>query len=67
MDELFGPIVVAGGAAGNDDGSEQFVHEFLMTGEGLELAAVFPRINRSRLRRRILDLVRSLAEEEEAA
>ena len=52
-------------AAGLDDASEQHVHGFLMTSEGLELAAAFPRIVRSRLRRRILDLVRSLADEEE--
>jgi hypothetical protein len=42
-----------------------------MTPEGLELAALFPRIGKSRVRRRILDLVRSmaddLAEEETAA
>jgi transcriptional regulator with XRE-family HTH domain len=55
----------AGGAAGHDETSEQHVHGFLMTSEGLELAAAFPRIARSRLRRRILDLVRSLADEEE--
>ena len=33
--------------------------------EGLELAAAFPRIRRSRLRRRVLDLVRALSEEDE--
>ena len=57
----------AGGPSGHDDVSEQHVHGFLMTSEGLELAAAFPRIGRSRLRRRILDLVRSLAEQEEEA
>jgi hypothetical protein len=31
------------------------VHDFLMTPEGLELAALFPRIGKSRVRRRILD------------
>lgn len=50
----------------HDETSEQHVHGFLMTTEGLELAAAFPRIARPKLRRRILDLVRSLAEEEEA-
>ena len=54
-----------GASAVQDDGSEQHVHGFLMTSEGLELAAAFPRIGRSRLRRRILDLVRALSEEEE--
>ena len=54
------------GAPSADEVSEQFVHDFLMTPEGLELAASFPRIKRGRLRRRILDLVRSLVEDEEA-
>ena len=55
-----------GGAGVDDSGAEQFVHEFLMTPEGLELAAAFPKIARPRLRRRILDLVRALAEEDDA-
>ena len=41
------------------------VHDFLMTNEGLELAAAFPRVKRTRVRRRLLDLVRTMAEEEE--
>ncbi len=45
-------------------GAEQFVHNFLMTPEGLELAGVFPRITRPAVRRRILDLVRSMADGE---
>jgi transcriptional regulator with XRE-family HTH domain len=52
-------------AGGATHTNEQFVHDFLMTTEGLELAAAFPRIRRSRLRRRVLDLVRALSEEEE--
>jgi transcriptional regulator with XRE-family HTH domain len=46
------------------DGAEASMHDFLMTPEGLELAAVFPRIKRSRIRRRLLDLVRSMIEDE---
>ena len=49
---------------GVSEGGEPFVHDFLMTSEGLELATQFPRITRSRVRRRILELVRSMAEEE---
>ena len=45
--------------------TEQFVTEFLMTPEGLELAELFPRIRKSRVRRRVLDLVRSMVEDEE--
>lgn len=39
------------------------VHDFLLTPEGLELATLFPKIPRPRLRRRILELVRSMADE----
>ncbi len=49
---------------GVDHGAEQFVHDFLMTPEGLELAGLFPKIRRGAVRRRVLDLVRSMAEEE---
>ncbi len=49
------------------ESDEPFVHDFLMTSEGLELAALFPRITRPKVRRRILELVRSMAEEEAAA
>jgi transcriptional regulator with XRE-family HTH domain len=46
--------------------SEQFVHGFLMTTEGIELAEAFPRIKNPKFRRRILDLVRTLAEDHDA-
>ena len=36
---------------------------FLMTPEGIELAAVFPKIVKTRLRRKVLDLVRAMAGE----
>jgi len=49
------------------EGGEPFVHDFLMTSEGLELAGLFPRITRPKVRRRILELVRSMAEEEVAS
>jgi len=39
------------------------VHEFLLTPEGMELAATFPRIRQARVRRRILDLARALADD----
>lgn len=47
----------------SESASEQFVHSFLMTTEGIELAEAFPRIRSAKLRRRILDLVRTLAED----
>jgi transcriptional regulator with XRE-family HTH domain len=46
------------------------VHDFLLTAEGMELAASFSKIRRTKVRRRILDLVRAMAdgvdEDEEA-
>ena len=48
-----------------DGASEQLVNDFLMTSEGLELASSFPKIQRVRVRRRILELVRTLAGDEE--
>jgi transcriptional regulator with XRE-family HTH domain len=45
------------------EGGEPFVHDFLMTPEGLELATLFPKITRAKVRRRILELVRSMAED----
>ena len=49
---------------GIDNGVEQFVHDFLMTPEGLELAGFFPKVRSGTVRRRILDLVRAMAEED---
>jgi transcriptional regulator with XRE-family HTH domain len=51
--------------AGASDGPEQLMHDFLMTSEGLELAAAFPKIPRGRVRRRVLDLIRSLGDDDE--
>jgi transcriptional regulator with XRE-family HTH domain len=39
------------------------VQDFLLTSEGLELAAAFPRIGAPRLRRKLLELVRILGDE----
>ena len=53
---------VSGGVA--EQGAHAILHDFLMTSEGVELASLFPMIRRPRIRRRILDLVRAMAEEE---
>ena len=63
FDGLADPVE-GGGVA---DHREQFVHDFLMTPEGLELAALFPKVTRPRVRRRILDLVRAMVEGEDVA
>ncbi len=49
----------------SESASEQSVHSFLMTTEGIQLAEAFPRIQSPKHRRKILDLVRSLAEDEQ--
>jgi transcriptional regulator with XRE-family HTH domain len=53
-------------AAGADepDGAS-LVHELVMTPEGMELASLFPRIKRAKVRRRLLDLMRALVEDDE--
>jgi transcriptional regulator with XRE-family HTH domain len=61
---FFDGLAAPGDSDAEGDASEQFVHDFLMTPEGLELASIFPRITRPSVRRRILDLVRSMADEE---
>jgi transcriptional regulator with XRE-family HTH domain len=43
---------------------ENAVHDFLMTNEGLELASLFPKVRRARVRRRLLDLVRVMGDED---
>jgi transcriptional regulator with XRE-family HTH domain len=42
------------------------MQDFLLTPEGIELAAVFPKITKGRVRRKILDLVRAMAGEPDA-
>jgi transcriptional regulator with XRE-family HTH domain len=46
--------------------AERVVTEFLNTPEGLELAEMFPKIGRGRVRRQVLDLVRAMADGESA-
>lgn len=41
-----------------------FVHDPTLTPEGVELAALLPKIRRARVRKRVLELVRALAEED---
>ena len=44
--------------------SEKYVNAFLMSSEGLELAELFSRLKNPRLRKRIVELVRSMVEDE---
>jgi transcriptional regulator with XRE-family HTH domain len=64
---FFEGLADTGEGAVNGDGHDgrEFMNELVMTPEGLELASLFPRLKRGRVRRRVLDLVKALAEEEE--
>jgi len=44
--------------------AERAVGAFLLTDEGIQLAEAFPKIHGAKKRRKLLDLVRSLADEE---
>ena len=57
----------SGRAASEASIDEQTVHAFLMTSEGLDLARGFTRIPRGRVRRRLLELVRALADDADSA
>jgi transcriptional regulator with XRE-family HTH domain len=50
---------------GLDVAGQEFMHQLVMTPEGMELATLFPRLKRGRVRRRVLDLVRALTDEED--
>jgi transcriptional regulator with XRE-family HTH domain len=58
---LADPVNLAIGAVAEPDGSE-FLYEMVMTTEGMELAALFPRIDRRR-RKLVLELARALSDE----
>ncbi len=63
-EDINGTSVNAGGATA-PGGEPPPVMEFVATGEGLQLSLAFMRIKDPKVRRKILDLVRSLAEEDE--
>jgi transcriptional regulator with XRE-family HTH domain len=43
------------------------LQDFLLTPEGMELASIFPKVAKGKVRRKILDLVRALAAEPDLA
>jgi transcriptional regulator with XRE-family HTH domain len=53
------------GAVQNANGEPPPVMEFVSSGEGLQLSLAFMKIKDQKIRRKILELVRSLAEDEE--
>ena len=62
---FFDGLPADGAQSGFAEEGGEFVHDFIMTPEGLELAAWFPKVKSRRQRRRILELVKSMAEEDE--
>jgi transcriptional regulator with XRE-family HTH domain len=52
--------------AANDTDSSPPVMKFVTSGEGLQLGLAFMKIKDAKVRKRVLDLVKSLAEEEAA-
>ena len=66
MNYFFDGVPEDGDAAAGLSGAssvEQTAHDFLSTSEGIELAQYFPRMSNARARRKVLELVRSLAED----
>jgi transcriptional regulator with XRE-family HTH domain len=51
-------------ADGGESPAEQSLHQFLMTPEGVELASLLPKLA-AKYRRRVLELVRTLAEDDD--
>jgi transcriptional regulator with XRE-family HTH domain len=56
---------VAAQLAGNEQENAAPVMEFVSSGEGLQLSLAFMKIKDTKVRKRVLDLVKSLSEEEE--
>jgi hypothetical protein len=52
-------------AANEPDAAAPPVMEFVSSGEGLQLSLAFMKIKDAKVRKRVLDLVKSLAEEED--
>jgi len=60
---LADPAAVKAGGVGEPE-SEKFINDFLMSAEGLELAEMFSRLQSPKLRKRIVELVRTMVEDE---
>lgn len=66
FDGLADPSQLKTGGGEAEPASEKFVNAFLMSSEGLELAELFSRLKSPRLRKRIVELVRSMVEDTDA-
>lgn len=63
---FFDGLAAATPQGGVREEGESFVYDALATPEGLQLLKLFSGIKSAKIRRRVVDLVRTLAEEEEA-
>lgn len=59
--------LIAGRAGVAEEQGDSYLYDTLSTPEGLQLVAMFASIKNPRVRRRVIDLVRALTEEEAAA
>ena len=65
VDFFYEGVNAHAGQPGAAEGESAPVMEFVSSGEGLQLALAFMKIKDAKVRKRVLDLVKSLAEEEE--
>jgi transcriptional regulator with XRE-family HTH domain len=63
---FFPDAAATGEAAGLQEESAAFMMDFMSTSEGLELSRAFTRIRGAKVRRKVLELVRALAEDSPA-
>jgi transcriptional regulator with XRE-family HTH domain len=64
VDFFYEGVNAHAGQAGGTDAESAPVMEFVSSGEGLQLSLAFMKIKDAKVRKRVLDLVKSLAEEE---
>lgn len=64
IDYFYEGVALGGQEGFAEDGGTPPVMEFVSSGEGLQLSLAFMKIKDSKVRKRVLDLVKSLAEEE---
>jgi transcriptional regulator with XRE-family HTH domain len=57
---------IAGRAAGVAEAEDDYIHDALATPEGAQLIALFASIRNSKVRRRVVELVKALADDPEA-
>jgi transcriptional regulator with XRE-family HTH domain len=62
----FFPDSPAGDGAGLKEEGAAFMMDFMSTSEGLELSRAFMRLRSARVRRKVLELVRAIAEDQAA-